>query len=279
MESVRLGPVAKRINAEDIVALLKEVYPDGIRQRNEAEALIAFDREYTDPAPAWRAFVAEAIADHLLQRCEPTGIITGEKADWLLSAIAPEGRIATAGALETLVRVIEMASEAPMSLSVFALNELRDEIIAGEGPALKGRAHFTRTVDATDVGLIRRILDAGAGVSGHPISREEAEALFDLHDAVAAGDNDPAFGDLFFRAIANHLFGASGCDVPLRREALSREPRRDKGADIAAEHRAWLALRIMRDGRPTPAELALLALVANGMEPDPSLRGLHDRAA
>lgn len=275
----QLRQVAKRIDASDVVSLLREVYPEGVRGRNEAEALIAFDREFSDPALEWRGFMAEAIADHLVERSEPRGIVTMDEAAWLTKALAPAGRLTTPGAVEALVRTIEAASEMPSTLVAFAIRELWAEVIAGEGPALGGRAHFTRELDAQDVALLRRVLIAGGGRNGKAVSADEAEALFDLHDAVAGGNNDAGFYDLFFRAIANYLLGASACDMPNRRDALIREPRRDAGRNIAAEHCAWLSVRIMRDGRPTDAERALLALVANGTEPDPSLRSSFDRAA
>jgi hypothetical protein len=278
MERSALRKLAKRIDASDVVSLLREVYPQGVRGRNEAEALIAFDREFPDPTTEWRRFMAEAVADHLICRSEPYGVISDEKASWLISAIAPSGRIATQGGIETLIRTLESASVLPPSLVAFAIRELWAEVISGEGPAVQGRVHLTRELDADDVALLHRILVAGAGKAGGAISTEEAEALFDLHDAVAAGENHASFDDLFYRAIANYLMGASGCETRLRADALSHEPRRDAGV-IAGEFSTWLSQRIMRDGRPTPAERALLALIGNDKEPDPSLKGSFDRAA
>lgn len=270
---------SKRIDASDVVSLLREVYPEGIKGRNEAEALIAFDREFADPAPEWRGFLADAIADHLLRRAEPFGALTQEKAEWLVGQIAPHGRIATARGLETLLHTLEQAQAAPVWPAVFALNEFRLEIIAGEGPAMERRPHLSRMIDREDVTLLRRILACCPATRAAALTREEADALFDLHDIVAGADNDPAFDDLFFRAIASYLMGASGCEVPPRATALAREPKRAAGAEIAAEPCEWLARAIMRDGRPTAAERALLALVSNAREPDPSLWRLLDRAA
>lgn len=266
---------AKRLDASDVVSLLREVYPEGVRGRNEAEALISFDREFTDPAPEWRGFIAEAVADHLLCRSEPLGVIDAEKAAWLMQAIAPTGRIATRGGVQILIRTIELARDLPPALTAFAIRELWREVITAEGPAVEGRTHYSRVLDARDVALLRQILEAGTGA----VSAEEAEALFDLHDAVAASENDASFDDLFFRAVTNYMLGASGGEVPSRADALSREPRRDTGQGIAAECAAWLSSRIMRDGRPTAAERALLSLLGNGAEPGSSLRSSFDRAA
>lgn len=251
---------AKRIDASDVVSLLREVYPEGVRGRNEAEALIAFDREFTDPAPEWRGFIAEAVADHLLRRSQPLGVITAEKSDWLIRSIAPSGLIATQGGVEILSRTIEQAEEIPAALITFAIRAFW---------------HDARSLDAGDVTRLRGIVETGKGA----ISAEEAEALFDLHDAVAGARNHASFDDLFFRAITNYLLSASRRESMPRKQALSREPQRDLGKSIEAECAAWLATRIMRDGRPTFAERALLALMDNGVEPDPSMRGSFYRAA
>lgn len=263
MEPVRHA--AKRIDASDVVSLLREVYPEGVRGRNEAEALIAFDREFTDPAPEWRGFMAEAVADHLLRRSQPLGVITPEKAKWLMQSLAPLGRVATEAGIETLVRTIGQAEEIPSFLAAFAIREIWHDAIKGEAYVL----------DVRDVARLRGILETVKGA----ISAEEAEALFDLHDAVAGASNHASFDDLFFRAITNYLLSASNREALPRKQAFSREPRRDTGESIEAECAAWLASRIMRDGRPTFAERSLLALIENGGEPDTYSRGSIYRAA
>lgn len=253
---------ARRIDASDVVSLLREVYPEGVRGRNEAEALLAFDREFTDPAPEWRWFIAEAVADHLLRRSAPHGVITSDKANWLVNAIAPSGRIVTAGGREALLRTIEQATEIPNKLAAFAVRNLVKD------------ANSSR-LDAKDVMRLRNILEAGTGC----ISAEEAEALFDLHDEVANAPNHASFDDLFFRAITSYLLSASNREALPRKLSFSREPRRDAGKQIEAECAAWLASRIMRDGRPTFAERSLLALMEHGAEPDSSSERSIHRAA
>jgi hypothetical protein len=189
----------------------------------------------------------------------PDGVVKEAAGLRLLDRLAPHGRLPDAEAVGLLLRLIETASEVPPLLPTFLLQQLRDAIIAGEGPAIGARRHFSRTIDTEDVKLIRRVLEAG----GKPVSRGEAEALFDLHDAAAGGDNDPTFDDLFYGAITQHVLAASGHPVPPRREALANGalPARPLGAAEAA----WLAQHIVRDGRSTAAELRLLVLL--GREP------------
>ena len=293
----------KNIDAADVIALLREVYSEGIAQRDEAEALITFDRSLAEATPAWQQYFAETIADHVVHRQEPGGILDEQKACWLVSVLAPAGRVATAAGLEAVLRALELAREAHAALAAFAIEQLSTAIIAGEGPAIGRRAHFSRVIDAEDVVFIARILHAAGGEAGRPVSRAEAEALFDLHDA-AADSNNPAFDDLFFKAIANHLAAAAGHKVAPRSEVLAPDPRlaerrsvfgrpqvdEEAGFRLPAgsvqstalgpDETAWLSSRIMRDGRPTAAEYALLRLFAQDTrDPDPSLRRLLEHAA
>jgi len=205
----------------------------------------------------------------------PDGVVKEAPALRLLDRLAPHGRLADPAAVAMLLRVMETARQVPPSLPTFLLEQLHDAIIAGEGPAIGARCHFSRVIDAEDVKLIRRVLEAAAS---KPVSRGEAVALFDLHDASAGSSNDPGFDDLFFRAVAQHLLAASGHPVPPRREALAGgwAPAHPLGSEEAA----WLSRHIMRDSRPTTAELKLLTLF--GQEPGAtgaSLRHFVDYAA
>ena len=76
---------------------------------------------------------------------------------------------------------------------------------------------------ATRPNSIRRILFAFGGDGNIAVTRDEAEVLFDINDASATAENDPAWNDLFVKAIANFMMAASGYQAPSRQEALRRE--------------------------------------------------------
>src|SRR6478672_11478393 len=65
--------------------------------------------------------------------------------------------------------------------AALALTIVRDGVITGEGPTTKGRIHFSRALDADDAAWCARILTASA-VEHQPVSRAEAEALFEIDD-------------------------------------------------------------------------------------------------
>src|SRR5712672_3789380 len=96
-----------------------------------------------------------------------------------------------------------------------ALTIVRDGVITGEGPTTKGRIHFSRTLDAADAAWCARILTAAA-VEHQPVSRAEAEALFEINDAAAERSDDGLFDDLFAKAIVHHAASASGLPLPSR---------------------------------------------------------------
>ncbi len=142
--------------------------------------------------------------------------------------------------------------------------------------------------------------------------------LFDINDATLNGDNDPAWRDLFVKAIANHVMTISGYEAPSREEALRRErwlddanvnvagffgrmvsgwrdvltsytpPQEQRLADALAreaeavqEHEAeWLRERILRNGSACANQQALLAfLKSESPSIHPALGDLVARAA
>src|SRR5437763_4712020 len=125
-----------------------------------------------------------------------------------------------------------------------ALTVVRDGVITGEGPTTKGRIHFSRALDADDAAWCARILTATA-VEHQPVSRAEAEALFEISDAAAERSDNGRFDDLLAKAVVHHAASASGLPVPPRTVALSPKiaieswaPSRTASADTEALH--WI---------------------------------------
>jgi hypothetical protein len=160
---------------------------------------------------------------------------------------------ATNGALEPSCR----------ETAAHALTIVRDGVITGEGPTTKGRVHFSRALDADDAAWCARILTASA-VEHEPVSRAEAEALFEINDAATERSDDGRFDDLLAKAVVHHAASESGLPVPPRTVALSPEtaieswaPAHAKGVDV--EVLEWIAaqMRGKRQGNRT-----LMAMVA-----------------
>ena len=138
-----------------------------------------------------------------------------------------------------------------------ALTIVRDGVITGEGPTTKGRIHFSRALDADDAAWCARILTATA-VEHQPVSRAEAEALFEINDAAAERSDDGLFDDLFAKAVVHHAASASGLPVPSRTVALSPETTIEswaptQAANVDTEVLEWIAsqMRGKRRGNRT----------------------------
>src|SRR6201994_4926179 len=134
-----------------------------------------------------------------------------------------------------------------------ALAVVRDGVITGEGPTTKGRVHFSRELDAADAAWCARILTATA-VEHQPVSRAEAEALFEINDAAAERSDNGRFDDLLAKAVVHHAASASGLPVPPRTVALSPETSIEswapkKAAGVDTEVLEWVAKQMRGDKR------------------------------
>jgi hypothetical protein len=133
---------------------------------------------------------------------------------------------------DELIGTVEMSGSDGLDIAVYFLGIVRDGVITGEGPTTSGRIHFSRALDAQDAAWCARILTAKAVVD-QPVSRAEAEALFEINAAASERSDNGQFDDLFAKAIVHHAASASGFAVPSRTIALS--------PDIAIE--SWAPTR------------------------------------
>jgi hypothetical protein len=149
--------------------------------------------------------------------------------------------------------------------AALALAIVRDGVITGEGPTTRGRIHFSRTLDAEDAVWCERILLASAVVS-QPVSRAEAEALFQIGDAAAERIDGGRFDDLLAKAVVHHAAAASGLPVPSREVALAPETSIESWAPTQAvgvniEVLEWMASQMRGKRRYNPAFMTLAALL------------------
>jgi len=144
-----------------------------------------------------------------------------------------------------------------------ALTIVRDGVITGEGPTTKGRVHFSRSLDADDAAWCVRILTATA-VAHQPVSRAEAEALFEIAQAATERSDDGRFDDLLAKAVAHHAAAMSGLKVPPRAVALSADtdieswaPTQAKGVDTDVLE--WIASQMRRKRNTNRTLMAMVA--------------------
>ena len=146
-----------------------------------------------------------------------------------------------------------------------ALTVVRDGVITGEGPTTKGRIHFSRALDADDAAWCARILTATA-VEHQPVSRAEAEALFEIDDAAAERSDDGRFDDLLAKAVVHHAASESGLAVPPRTVALSPEIALESWApthavSVDTEVLEWIASQMRGKRRSNRTLMRMVATI------------------
>src|ERR1700743_3102575 len=100
------------------------------------------------------------------------------------------------------IATLETSQISSRDTAARALGIVRDGVITGEGPTTKGRVHFSRELDAADVAWCERILTASAVVD-QPVSRAEAEALFEIDGAATERSDAGRFEDLIAKAVVH----------------------------------------------------------------------------
>ena len=156
-----------------------------------------------------------------------------------------------------------------------ALTIVRDGVITGEGPTTKGRVHFSRELDADDVAWCERILTATA-VDDQPVSRAEAEALFEINEAAAERSDNGRFDDLLAKAVVHHAASASGLPVPPRTVALSPETAIEswapvRNANVDGEVLEWIASQMRGNRRRNRTLMALVATIVGAFAQLPNV--------
>ncbi len=164
--------------------------------------------------------------------------------------------------------------------AALALTVVRDGVITGEGPTTRGRVHFSRALDADDATWCARILTATA-VEHQPVSRAEAEALFEIDDAAAERSDNGRFDDLLAKAVVHHAASASGLPVPPRTVALSPETSIEswaptKAANVDTEVLEWIASQMRGKRRGNRTLMTLVATIVGATLPFTQLPNVFD---
>ncbi|WP_442583465.1 hypothetical protein ACSBOB_16520 [Mesorhizobium sp. ASY16-5R] len=211
------------ISAADVRAMRALVYPDGVVSRAEVEKLFRLNAAAKSVCPEWRDFFVEAATDHLVHQERPEGYVSDENAGWLIKMISQDGVVETLTEVELLVTVLEKAKSSPEKLVAFALEQVASAVIGGAGALARVEGRRPNVVDQDEVELIRRVLYAFAGDGNVAVTRAEAEILLRINDASIEAENDPAWNDLFVKAMMNFVMFVSGYQTPSREEALRHE--------------------------------------------------------
>lgn len=127
-EFVTKTAAKNRITFGDVRRLQRDVLPDGVACRAEAELLIRLDGGIARSDAAWTDWLVTAIVDFVVWVERPTGAVEDEAALWLIGLLSERGSATRAG--RRIVR--EIRCEAERVAAPLAAYE------AGEETALPG---------------------------------------------------------------------------------------------------------------------------------------------
>jgi len=154
---------------------------------------------------------------------------------------------------QSLMAAIEHSKIEVAELSAAALRDVLKGVITGEGPTIAGRAHFSRALDPYDASLCARILRAAGGETGAPVTRLEANVLFEIDAAAAERTDEGRFGDLLVKSVAHFALAEAGHAVPPRQVALDPATElsswANRSTDIDGEILAWIASEVSNKKR------------------------------
>jgi hypothetical protein len=102
--------LGRRVTAQDVAWLRREVFAGGEVTREAADELFAVARAGMDNAPEWKEFFVEKIAEHVVRQDLPAGVVTEERAAWLLTRV---DECRSVEALAALVNVLAEAQGVP----------------------------------------------------------------------------------------------------------------------------------------------------------------------
>jgi hypothetical protein len=200
---------AGKVSAEDVLAMRAQVYGAETIAPDDMEALVALDAAAGTRTPEWGEFFAEAMVDFVVHQEDPPDYVDDAKAGWVMRVMAGPAR--PDSSLEALARMLETANGAPAAFDAFALAKAKESFCA------KGQ------MEAADVAMLRRLVFAGGGEGDVGVTREEADALFDVNNACRAGANDASWPDFFARAVGDSLIAASPFQLESREDAARDE--------------------------------------------------------
>jgi uncharacterized protein (UPF0297 family) len=206
-ELAKAAAVDGKVCAEEILALRRQGWGDGIIARDEAEALFALNNAIDERGQEWCDFFVEAIGEFVLNGTEPRLQCDEKEARWLIQQIDHDGVVDSVVELEAIVRIIERAENVPSFLKDYVIEQVEKEVLTGTGPTRCGGELSDTHITSAEANILRRVVFASGGYGPAAVSRFEAEMLFRLKDATVAEANAPEWDELFLDGVSNYLKG------------------------------------------------------------------------
>lgn len=241
--------IARRgsIKEVDVRRIDNLIRAEGAISRAEAEMLFALQDAARVQDASWAQFFIDAVSDHVVDHAEPAGYVNADNANWLMRWITTEGYVASRIEFDLLLNILERSRWAPVSLGIFALDQVRHAVMNAVGPLRSGHQFVPRgQMTEADVDVVRRILSAIGRDAYLSVTRAEANALFDL-DGCIEGERLTVWSDLLLRTVAHGMLGSLGQGLAARCDAFAATALDHScSRDVSREELALLRLERQR---------------------------------
>ncbi len=198
-----------QVTSEEILALRRQGWGDGIITREEAEALFEVNNALETRDDEWCDFFVEAIGEFVLNGTQPRLQCNTEESEWLIAQVDHDGVVDSFVELETMVRIIERAENLATQLKDYVIAQIEREVLSGTGPTRHGGDLSATHISSAEARILRRVVFSSGGYGPAAVNRFEAEMLFRLKDATLSDENAPEWDDLFLDGVSNYLKGFS----------------------------------------------------------------------
>jgi hypothetical protein len=249
------------INADQVLRLRRIVYGDGGISRDEAACLFRLNRRVLASDPAWAEFYVDALTDFFYWRNGTDSVLTEDGERMLFEWLGSRPSVDDPTELRLLLNLIFRTNGCSERFRSFVLKAVEHSVLHSDHALFGFADRRAGAIDKADVEVVRRLIYGSGSQSGIAVSRAEAEFLFELNRATAGADNDPAWRDLFVKAVTMHVL--YGGDSPDR---------------VDEQEAAWLSGQIGADWDDHANEQALLAyLKQEAISLHPLLEPLYRR--
>jgi hypothetical protein len=126
------------ISRADVNALRRDVLPNGVETRDEADVLIALDRALHEKDDSWSAYMLQTVVDFVVWSSRPTGRVDRDTAEWLIASLGcgtGPSEIAVAIAFD-IIREAEASDEALVAWVMRWKSRNTRDLATGQAPEL-----------------------------------------------------------------------------------------------------------------------------------------------
>jgi hypothetical protein len=114
------------IGENEVARLHREILPDDLTSREEAEVLVSLDRAVLRKCEMWNDAFVRLLVDFAVWASRPTGKIDREMATWLVTTLGA-GSGPTQNGIKAAFEIVREAQQVDDVLTAFVMNGVRNK--------------------------------------------------------------------------------------------------------------------------------------------------------